>query len=52
MNKDQKAIFKGTKGVDREARKKAGYFDGRFAPRVVESKKHRKPKYKHKIFDE
>lgn len=52
MNKEQKRIFKGAKAIERESRKEAGYFDGRFAPRAVESKKYRKPKHKNKIFSE
>lgn len=30
----------------------AGAYDGRFAPKRVESKKHKKPKHKKKIFEE
>jgi hypothetical protein len=52
MNKDQKILHKMKQGVEREARKEAGYFDGRFAPKVMTSKKHKKPKHKKRIFEE
>ncbi len=52
MNKEQKKLHKLKQGVEREARKEAGFFDGRFAPKVMESKKHKKPKHKKKIFEE
>lgn len=51
MEKEQKIMHKMKQSVEREARKQAGYFDGRFAPKVMESKKHKKPKHKKRIFE-
>ena len=43
-----KSVHKGYAGVQREAKKEQGFFDGRFMTRAVKSKKEYTRKIKHK----
>jgi len=52
MEKPNKTLFNMSKSTQRENAKDAGFYDGRFRHRVVESKKHKAPKYKGKFVDE
>lgn len=45
------SIDKMYNAVQREERKKQGYFDGRFRQRTVISGKHKPTKYKHKLYE-
>jgi len=51
MKKPGKILFNMYKASQREEAKAAGFYDGRFKPRVVESKKHKQPKHKNRIID-
>lgn len=48
MEKSAKILFNMSKASQREAAKADGFYDGRFRHRVIESKKHKAPKYKNK----
>jgi hypothetical protein len=52
MKKSGKILFNMYKASQREEAKSAGFYDGRFKPRVVESKKHKQPKHKTRIIEE
>jgi hypothetical protein len=49
--KNGNKILNIAKASRREEAKSAGYYDGRFRPRVVESKRHKKPKHKNNLID-
>jgi len=52
MKKSGNILFNMYKASQREEAKSAGFYDGRFKPRVVESKKHKQPKHKTRIIEE
>lgn len=52
MEKSGKILFNMYKASQRESAKSAGYYDGRFKSRVVESKKYKKPKHKKEIIED
>lgn len=52
MEQSGKILFNMYKASQRESAKAAGFYDGRFKARVVESKKHKKPKHKNRIMEE
>jgi hypothetical protein len=52
MEKEEKILFNMSKSTQRENAKDAGFYDGRFRHRVVESKKRKSPKYKKRLIDE
>ena len=49
--KQKKKLKVNRRKVLREQMISAGAYDGRFRERVVQSKKHKKPKHKKKLFD-
>jgi hypothetical protein len=49
--KKENRILTMTKASRREEAKSAGYYDGRFRPRVVESKRYKKPKHKNNLIE-
>ena len=49
MEKEEKVLFNMSKSAQRENAKAAGFYDGRFRHRVVESKKHKSPRYKSRL---
>ena len=52
MKKTGHILFNMHKASQREEAKSAGYYDGRFRPRVVQSKKTKDAKYKNRWIDE
>ena len=52
MKKSGKILFNMYKASQREVAKDAGFYDGRFKSRVVESKKHKQEKHKKRITDD
>ena len=52
MKKTGKILFNMYKASQREEAKSAGFYDGRFQSRVVESKKHKQPRHKNRIIEE
>jgi len=40
------------KANQREQQKSAGFFDGRFAPKVIQDKRRKQPKHKKLIFND
>jgi len=51
MKKSGNILFNMYKSTQREEAKTAGFYDGRFKPRVVESKKHKQPKHKKQLIE-
>lgn len=51
MKKGQDQMLKLSRASQREVAKTEGFFDGRFRPRVVTSKKHKGVKHKKSQFD-
>ncbi len=49
--KTENKILNMAKASRREEAKSAGYYDGRFRPRVVESKRYKKPKHKNNLIE-
>jgi hypothetical protein len=49
MEKTEKVLFNMSKSTQRENAKAAGFYDGRFRHRVVESKKHKAPRHKSRL---
>ena len=49
MNGDQQLFFAMYKSKQREEAIQAGFYDGRFKTKTQVSKKHKAPKYKHKL---
>jgi stalled ribosome alternative rescue factor ArfA len=52
MEREEKILFNMSKSTQRDNAKAAGFYDGRFRHRVVESKKRKAPKYKSRLIDE
>jgi|LakMenE18May11ns_1017448.scaffolds.fasta_scaffold9870635_2 hypothetical protein len=52
MEKAGKILLNMGKSSQREEAKADGFYDGRFRHRVVESKKHKDPKYKNRITED
>jgi hypothetical protein len=51
MKKSGKILFNMYKASQREEAKMAGFYDGRFKPRVVELKKNKKPKHRKQLIE-
>jgi hypothetical protein len=51
MKKSDKILFNMYKASQREEAKTAGFYDGRFKSRVVESKKNKRPKHKKQLIE-
>lgn len=49
--KTRNKILNMSKASRREDAKSAGYYDGRFRPRVIESKRHKKPKHRNNLIE-
>lgn len=52
MEKGGKILLNMSKSSQREEAKADGFYDGRFRHRIIESKKHKGPKYKHRITED
>lgn len=52
MEKAGKILLNMSRSLQREEAKSNGFYDGRFRHRVVESKKHKEPKYKNRITED
>jgi hypothetical protein len=52
MEKFSKTLLNMSKSTQRENAKAAGFYDGRFRHRVIETKRNKGPKHKNKFIDE